>query len=677
MTNTDLKFRLFGQDVSFGKATDKAEKNVKGLGKTMEGLGPVAAGAGAAAATALSAGLFANMDAEATTDKLAAQLGASGKEAQRIGEVASGLYADAWGSSLDEVSGAVGSVIGSFEDMGDATSKELRDTTTMALDFATIFETDVARAAQVAGVAVKSGLADNATQAFDLMTSASQKVPAALREDVLDAVEEYSTFFDQLGLNGKQAFGLLVQGASKGQYGIDKAGDALKEFTIRSTDMSTASVAAYKAIGLDAGKMANEILAGGDSASAATQKIAQGILGIKDPAAQANAAIALFGTPLEDLGTKDIPKFLQALSGAAPELQRVDGAAAAAGQTLNDNAKTTLTAFQRQATMAFSEAAAAVVGFGMQHQGVVLPMIGALSSLAAIVLTVGAATKAWAAIQAVAKAATVGWTAVQWLLNAALTANPIGLVIVAIAALVAGIIIAYKKSDTFRAIVQKAGQVAGAAFGFVWDMIKRLVGWIRNNWPLLLGIITGPIGLAVSLVVKNFDKIMDAARTIHKKITGFFNGAGEWLRNAGKRIIDGLIGGITDKIAALREKISQAASIVRDHWPFSPAKEGPLRSHPMDQAGGNIVDMLAGGMSSRFAHLGATTGQAAGVVAATVAGPPRLGRVGGSTTVVYQVTITGGVVGTDPNALARAMVDAFTRRTPGGPRLPRTAVAAH
>jgi phage-related protein len=47
-------------------------------------------------------------------------------------------------------------------------------------------------------------------------------------------------------------------------------------------------------------------------------------------------------------------------------------------------------------------------------------------------------------------AATQAWTAIQWLLNAALTANPIGLVIAAVAALVAGIVIAYNHSETFR-----------------------------------------------------------------------------------------------------------------------------------------------------------------------------------------------------------------------------------
>jgi hypothetical protein len=56
---------------------------------------------------------------------------------------------------------------------------------------------------------------------------------------------------------------------------------------------------------------------------------------------------------------------------------------------------------------------------------------------------------------AAVNAATTAWTAVQWLLNAALTANPIGLVVAAVAALVAGVIIAYNHSETFRRIVDQ------------------------------------------------------------------------------------------------------------------------------------------------------------------------------------------------------------------------------
>ena len=141
-----------------------------------------------------------------------------------------------------------------------------------------------------------------------------------------------------------------------------------------------------------------------------------------------------------------------------------------------------------------------------------------------------AKTLAYAAASGVVRAATLAWIGVQWLLNAALNANPIGIAVVAIAALVGGIILAYKKSETFRNIVhavwngiktavsatvnwftQTAWPAIKGFFTKIGDVVGKVVGFIKRNWKLLLAIITGPIGLAVMLVTKNFDKIKAVA----------------------------------------------------------------------------------------------------------------------------------------------------------------------
>lgn len=122
-----------------------------------------------------------------------------------------------------------------------------------------------------------------------------------------------------------------------------------------------------------------------------------------------------------------------------------------------------------------------------------------------------------AAASVVARAATMTWTAAQWLLNAALTANPIGLVIAGIALLVAGLVLAYTKSETFRNIVS-------GAFNAVKHAAVSAFNWVKKNWPLLLAIITGPIGIAVLAVVKNFDRIKGAFRGAINWIIRAWNG---------------------------------------------------------------------------------------------------------------------------------------------------------
>jgi hypothetical protein len=91
--------------------------------------------------------------------------------------------------------------------------------------------------------------------------------------------------------------------------------------------------------------------------------------------------------------------------------------------------------------------------------------------------------------------------AAQWLWNAAMTANPIGIVVVAIAALVAGLIIAYTKIGWFRALVQSAWAAILAATNWLVGAFKTLVGWILGGSPGLVPAflaLLGPIGLVVA-----------------------------------------------------------------------------------------------------------------------------------------------------------------------------------
>ncbi|HKY66047.1 MAG TPA: hypothetical protein VJM49_06740 [Acidimicrobiales bacterium] len=59
-----------------------------------------------------------------------------------------------------------------------------------------------------------------------------------------------------------------------------------------------------------------------------------------------------------------------------------------------------------------------------------------------------------------------------------------------------------------------------AAFDWVLGIIQGVFNWIKDNWPLLLAIITGPIGMAVLLVVRNWDTIKNAVSTAIDFIAG-------------------------------------------------------------------------------------------------------------------------------------------------------------
>src|SRR5690606_21748924 len=100
---------------------------------------------------------------------------------------------------------------------------------------------------------------------------------------------------------------------------------------------------------------------------------------------------------------------------------------------------------------------------------------------AAATVVAGAASAAFAARMAVIRAVTLAWAAAQWVLNAALLANPIVLIITVIIALAAALVIAYKRSETFRNIVNAAFRVVGMAALWMWNnAIKPSLGFIWN-----------------------------------------------------------------------------------------------------------------------------------------------------------------------------------------------------
>jgi phage-related protein len=105
-----------------------------------------------------------------------------------------------------------------------------------------------------------------------------------------------------------------------------------------------------------------------------------------------------------------------------------------------------------------------------------------------------------------------GFTAALHAMNLAFLTNPVFLVTAAIIALAAAFYLAYTRSETFRNIVN-------GAFRAVLSAAQAVFGWIKDNWPLLLGILTGPFGLAVALIIKNWDKVKAAGAAVFRAVS--------------------------------------------------------------------------------------------------------------------------------------------------------------
>lgn len=150
------------------------------------------------------------------------------------------------------------------------------------------------------------------------------------------------------------------------------------------------------------------------------------------------------------------------------------------------------------------------------------------------------ATKAQAAASKVAAAG-------QWLLNAALAANPVGLVVIAIAALVAGVILAYQKSETFRTIVDKAFGAAKTAVDGVVTVIGKIVGKVDDVITKVPGL-TAPFQTAAGFIGTALDKVTGPLQAAWDLIQNIIDGLGKIPGNPFGRTADG--GGLSGSLSS-------------------------------------------------------------------------------------------------------------------------------
>jgi len=296
-----------------------------------------ALGAGTAALYAGSRLMAPEIQSQQSGAMIAARQGEDASKGAEYTDIIQRINTSGVSEDIGKITEAVSAVRSTLGTLGTVGEAELDRITRKALDMQTTFGTDTAESIQIAAIMMKNGLAANSDEALDLIVSGMQRVSAEMRGEMPEILHEYSTHFRNMGFTGAEAMSLLVDMSQQGKFALDKTGDAIKEFSIRGSDMSKNSVAAYEQIGLSAAKMSRDIATGGDKARAAMQKTAKGLLAIKDPAERANAAISLFGTPIEDLSIDQIPAFLGALAGVKNQLGDVNGAADNMGKTLRDN----------------------------------------------------------------------------------------------------------------------------------------------------------------------------------------------------------------------------------------------------------------------------------------------------------------------------------------------------
>ncbi len=138
---------------------------------------------------------------------------------------------------------------------------------------------------------------------------------------------------------------------------------------------------------------------------------------------------------------------------------------------------------------AIASTAAPLVELGANTGSLLLSMAqlyGLVGKIKAGIAAWNIVTKAAAATQVAVATATKVWSVAQIALNAILTANPIGVIIMAVAALVAGIMLAYDQCEGFRKICDQVWDVVKQVASAIWDYLviafEKVSEVVKKAW---------------------------------------------------------------------------------------------------------------------------------------------------------------------------------------------------
>lgn len=149
-------------------------------------------------------------------------------------------------------------------------------------------------------------------------------------------------------------------------------------------------------------------------------------------------------------------------------------------------------------------------------------------------------------------------TAAQWLLNAAMSANPIGLIIIGITALIAAFVLLWKKSETFREFVLKMWQTIKTKLLAVWTVLKAAALTVWN-------------GLKNNII----NPIKNAWKTVKDKFTTlktWLKEKWEGIKTTAKDVWNGIKKKITAPITAAKDALKKIIEKIKKLFPIDVGK---------------------------------------------------------------------------------------------------------
>jgi TP901 family phage tail tape measure protein len=456
------------------------------------------------------------------------------------------------------------SVLGDFADIGDTlgevntrfdfTGDKLEETTKQFIKFADITGSDAKKAVQdVSKAMANAGInSDEYAEILDYLASAAQSSGVSV-DKLAEGLTKNGAPMRALGFDTKETIAMFAQ--------WEKAG----------VNTETAFAGMKKAV-------ANWTKEGKDAKSE-FQTVLDQIAAAPDITAATQKAV-------EEFGTKAGPELADAIKTGRFEysdfvslLESSQGTVNATYEETQDGADKAKLAIQNMKTSAAELVGNLLDKYGPQIEKAIgkitstfekiVPQIEKgiawiednLPEIEAGVVGIAAAFAAWkvtgiitAVTTALAgmSAAEVVAAAKTWLLNAAMAANPIGLVVAAIAALVAAFVVLWKKSEKFREfwkglwegikkavqpvidfivdIFSKAWERIKAVWAVVSTFFKTIFNGIKKIFAPIADWFKDKFGTAVAIIKAVFSTVVEVFQKVHDKIQEIFGPIVDWFK---------------------------------------------------------------------------------------------------------------------------------------------------
>lgn len=636
-----------------------------------------------------------SMESEAAATRVNSYFGETGQVAQETAGVIKEAFTAGFGDSMDNIADNLIAVKQNLEGLSQT---DLVSITEQATQLETIFGSDVSESMR--GVnALMQNFGIDAQTAMDYLVAGTQNGLDKTGE-LGDNLSEYSVKFQEAGYSAEEYFQLLTNGMDNGAYSLDKVNDAINEVTTRLNDGTIGdSIGQYST-------KTQELFEAWQNGGATQKEVIESIVGDINNAAgqqeQFNLAQTAFGTLAEDNGVKMVASLTSVgnayddVSGKASQFaensltsqQKFDSAMRTlqdAFSPISDIFINTATAIAENVTPIIEKIGEFISNLSPEMQTVIAVIAALAVAIGPVVVVLGTVIGAITSIMGVVTPVitalgTLGTT----FGSLALLINPVTMVI---GSLVAGFIVAYNTSETFRNVVNaafnavkdvvsgvlefivailkgdsdKAGEIIDGAMNKISEVINNVLTAIKDWFSEKFNAIKESVSNTINNVKDTINNVManikaiwssawdsvaskitnvipnivgavsDIKNKISEKFHEIINSAKEW----GGNLISGFADGIRGAIGKVTGAVENVMGRIKDFIGFhSPSKKGEGRF--IVDWGQNMVSGFLDGVKMALGDVSDTAGMVTSTMSDSLTAPQAV-KSGGSVNITVNV----------------------------------------